>query len=291
MSVRTPKWRAWIRPVVIGSLTLCLVAAVWAELAITPESRCRFNHIQQQRPSRLYDFRTREYSPGEESPRHVVSWRSGAHVLEISGASHQYPWTMQAGGTATVIVTRTAPGGSRLQCQKTSPNERVHAILEGPAVVSPVDLVEIGAHSFFHLVAYEPGTYRLHIESVFGCSDVNNSTIVPVIGSPFNVRVAGPPSRFPAAKCSDYRYRHGRWLECHNTPLPCMRSGWVWVPSDCYTHPYSADEIINAPPTWIVFAGSSVERGSFWSLVDHVLGSRAANLTVSEHWVCWGWSK
>ena len=46
---------------------------------------------------------------------------------------------------------------------------------------------------------------------------------------------------------------------------------------------YNADALPNLP-LWIVWAGSSVIRGSFFSLVDIAAQERADNLTTSDYW-------
>lgn len=311
-----------VRAVLI-CLTLMLLARTTLRFSyrklIKGRNTCRSpTREANQRPLSVpYDFRSRPYSPNDTAAAVVgygIRWHPGKHVTEEEDAQEEEQqqesaggslWTMQARGKATVVVVAPSGGspGQTQQQQQQRPllecpgglvDERIHVILEGPAaVVAPTNLVEsAGTRSFFfHLTVYDPGTYNLHVEVISSCVKSNNSTMSPAAGSPFRVLVTGAAaSRFPSKPCADYRYRHGRWLECHNTPLPCMRTGWVWVASDCYSYLYSPEEIVNAPPTWIVFAGSSVQRGSFLSLIDHILGPEAgANLTVSEFWKCWGW--
>ena len=38
---------------------------------------------------------------------------------------------------------------------------------------------------------------------------------------------------------------------------------------------------------WIVFMGTSVQRGNFQTAIDYIIGSRAANLVRGKYWKCW----
>jgi hypothetical protein len=97
-----------------------------------------------------------------------------------------------------------------------------------------------------------PGLYRVHIKSVRRPSRTDHSYRA-VRGSPFTLLVrpadsdhltaeeilaampvpespAGPLPvigrvRYPPAPCREARWRPGRWLRCHHTPEPCVRSG------------------------------------------------------------------
>lgn len=238
-----------------------------------------------------YDFRSRAYSDVSELDYHII-WPGVSKITHERAAE---TFRMRVDKKVTLIVTRGPTTGNHTL--PTCPHgehvvEKIYAVLEGPAVVAPTGITETSdGQSIVSLIAYDPGVYLLHIEAIFSCSSANNNTIHRIRGSPFSVDVHGTAS-FPRKRCVDYRFRHGRWLECKQTPLLCARTGWVWVPRDCYSHVFSADEVINHDRhTWVVFAGTSVERGSFFSLVDHLLGDRASNLTQSDFWKCWGWSK
>jgi hypothetical protein len=62
------------------------------------------------------------------------------------------------------------------------------------------------------------------------------------------------------------------------------------VPEECHFHVFLPDELYQVPaPLWIVFAGTSVQRGTFLSAVDILLRDRGANLTTFRVSSCWGW--
>jgi hypothetical protein len=323
------------------ALSLCVICSVAAlglvRLSMTAAPIRAFRSEQQQHPipaaaaSRTniptYDFRSRAYTDERVELDYRVEW-----LGDVDGGDGAATWVLPVNTPASLRVTlnpnnaasaspsndsssKTTP--APLTCQKGATHaERIHIVLEGPAVLSPRAVIEDGdddddndgtttrstttttktttSASVFEVVAYEPGIYNVHVESIEGCGLGNNrnTTIHRVRGSPFQLRVQGKQAEFPRRRCPDYRYRHGRWLECQSTPLACTRTGWVWVPDECYSHVYTPEEILNQErPTWIVLAGSSVERGSFFSLVDHVLGRRAANVSDSDFWKCWGWSE
>ena len=61
---------------------------------------------------------------------------------------------------------------------------------------------------------------------------------------------------------------------------------------ECHLRIFTPDELDRLPrPLWIVFAGTSVQRGTFLSAADTLLqpGGRNANLTNDRVWRCWGW--
>ena len=66
--------------------------------------------------------------------------------------------------------------------------------------------------------------------------------------------------------------------------------GYVWEPDDCHVHYFNPVQLPRlSEKVWIVVTGSSVQRGTFFALLDAILKDKASNLTNSEFWKCWGW--
>jgi hypothetical protein len=288
-------------------VTFCLIISIVAiRLVGLSQSALKYGAIQPLSRTLAYDFRSRTYTDEDVEVDHDVEWLGPIQSVSAEqGAADQGQgmWIMPTRSVSGIRIvlreslTRNISASSvatPLSCrQGATPTERVHIVLEGPAVLAPKYVHDVNeTSSVFEIIAYEPGIYNVHVEAIRGCGIGNdrNNTIHRVRGSPFRLEVHGRAD-FPRRRCADYRYRHGRWLECHSTPLQCIRTGWVWVADDCYSHVYTSHEIINEKPTWIVLAGTSIERGSFFSLADHLLGPNAANISKSDFWKCWGWSK
>lgn len=256
----------------------------------------------------LYDFRSRNYTYDPSRP-YRVEWMGVLDESTDQLAALASPWQMQERQVATIRITRLWRNMSvsdMSKCSDSGLSDDIHVVLEGPAILAPLRVErESETVVLATITAYDVGNYNVHVEAAFRCQNntMGAKEFRRLLERPAQLRVTEASnglqrlrrrrhkSGFPKTKCTDYRWRHGRWMECHNTPLLCVRTGWVWVPNDCYLPILSREEIVHDhDPTWIVFAGSSIERGSFLSLVDYVLGgSRAANLTESDFWKCWGW--
>ncbi len=158
----------------------------------------------------------------------------------------------------------------------------------------------------------DPGLYQVHVQSVYrvnrtvhqfravqgspftllvrpkGLEHLNDSLVIDIL--PISKTLQIGSIVYPKALCIDAHRRYGRWVRCHDTPEPCVRTGWIWVPDACHYKIFRAEEVRNSPRAiWLVFAGSSVQRGSFLSFVDFVLQGKGRNLTKSQFWKCWGW--
>lgn len=140
--------------------------------------------------------------------------------------------------------------------------------------------------------APKSGEYHIFIDLI----DLNNSThpIVRVAGSPFlfHATQQSLPARAMVTSvkvpCTDgaLGWNEGFWQRSQSH----TKSGWKWQPNNCdmqYRDPKQLLKIQD--PIWIVFTGSSVQRGTFFTLLDSILGTKAENLTKSDFWKCWGW--
>ena len=120
----------------------------------------------------------------------------------------------------------------------------------------------------------------------------------PLTGSPFTLLVrpasggqGGSPCdavAWPAKQCTSIE-PHGRYVPCDPARTSaCLASGWAWVPQNCHYKMYSAAEVAAVPrPVWILYLGSSVMRGMFYSTLDMMLGPQAANLSGAGWFKCW----
>ena len=194
-----------------------------------------------------------------------------------------------------------------------SSTESVRALFYGISVFAPWEWVVDGTGVWVAKYRIsDPGLYHVHVQSVYRVNKTVHQ-FRAIQGSPFRllVRPIGtehlsesqildmlPLSQslqigsivYPEVLCNDAHWRRGRWVRCHDTPEPCVRTGWIWVPESCYYKIFRPEEVRKSPRSlWVVFAGSSVQRGSFFSFVDFVLQSKGRNLTRSQFWKCWGW--
>jgi hypothetical protein len=276
------------------TLTISIIAAGFASQMQfdNPFTRARTSSAVVHKASDVgrYDrFQDRSFAYDNTS-NYDVEWtgKFAGHSLENA------EWALQTGELALLKVTRRSQAPIMADCDGDI-SDSLHVLLDGPATLGPLNLSASGNQFAATITAYDVGMYRVHIEVIFRCSRPGASpanTIKTITERPAVLHVAkGPGAGFPRQLCRDYRWRHGRWMECSHTPLPCVRTRWIWVPDSCHYQVILPDQMINGDPMWIAFAGSSVERGSFLSLVDYVLGDRAKNLTSSDFWKCWGWSK
>ena len=183
--------------------------------------------------------------------------------------------------------------------------EDIYVTLTGPSHFS-ADVVYVGQGRY--LATYEPldaGKYELRVE-IFRRSlpkqlNYEYDYWQPLGASPYTILVhpvesSGGADTVPSkilvhpGECHDVDERIGRWVRCQDIGEPCIRSGWIWLPRDCHYRHFSREDLVQIPePTWIVFVGTSVQRGTFLAGVDYILGERAANLSTSTMWKCWGY--
>jgi hypothetical protein len=184
-----------------------------------------------------------------------------------------------------------------------STNESLSVWLEGPARLA-VDVVYAGEGRFVcSYTPYDAGDYTLYVDIYqrdepykpypywrpLGRIEGYNVTVPRQDGSLAGVSRLQEIS-FPSHRCTgEEDMTEGRWVRCEDTPLACVRYGWIWLPRTCYFHIYTAEELA-AQDLWIAVAGTSVWRGIFFAGLDHLLGERAANLSAptSRFWKCWG---
>lgn len=177
----------------------------------------------------------------------------------------------------------------------------LYVVFEGPAIFTPRNVTRNETTAEVEFFAADSGHYDVHLEvqrylNVSG--PTGTSTFGRIAGSPFpltvlesaagSVEALAPTLHIPKMACPDMGWRTGRWVACHEWETGCMRGGWVWVPHSCHFNTYSAAQLLEVQePLWIVLAGTSVQRGTFFSFVDMILQDRAVNLTESSFWKCW----
>ena len=194
-----------------------------------------------------------------------------------------------------------------------SPSESVRVLFYGISVFAPREWVvdRKGVWVAKYKIS-DPGLYQVHVQSVYrvnrtvhqfraiqgspfkllvrptGLDHLNESQVLEMLQLSKTLHIGSIV--YPKAHCIDAHWRPGRWVRCHDTPEPCVRTGWIWVPDTCHYTIFRPEEVRKSPrPLWVVLAGSSVQRGSFFSFVDFVLQGKGRNLTKSQFWKCWGW--
>lgn len=153
-----------------------------------------------------------------------------------------------------------------------------------------------------------PGTYKVYIEDVDLDKPRTLDNVRPINGSPFELTISGPPLLDPDSlpTCGtegdegtpeDF-WRKGTWISSNiaSAAHGVMRDGWVFQPKNCVYDTFSVEELMmmaDAPePTWVLVAGTSVQRGIFLSLVDMVLQKgQKDEFKESAFQKCWGWSE
>ncbi|BGP11388.1 hypothetical protein JCM10049v2_007293 [Rhodotorula toruloides] len=180
--------------------------------------------------------------------------------------------------------------------------EDIAVWLEGPArFAADVSYAQKGRY-VVRYTALDAGDYRLRVDAFRRTQtgkpyaywlplglDTYNLTVLRQDGS----RLRGDGRQelaLPKERCrGDEVGSRGRWVRCEDTPLPCTRYGWIWVPRDCIFHIYTPDELAKQD-LWIALVGTSVWRGIFFAGVDHLFGPLAANLSAPtpKFWKCWG---
>eukprot|EP00667_Euglena_gracilis_P006945 EG_transcript_7011 len=178
--------------------------------------------------------------------------------------------------------------------------------------VNTVDGKMVGSY----IVDY-PGEYELHVEefwwSQHQTDDPNlhrcgNDRYAVLPGSPFRLNVTGEPANAITApqrlpRCISQKgwlFGHG-WLDgawvsarlaSHRDNV--LRYGWVYQPRYCSFDVFSHQHLqaaAQAAPKWLVFLGTSIQRGIFLTLVDLLLNSaQKAGVYDSITFKCWGWA-
>jgi len=98
----------------------------------------------------------------------------------------------------------------------------------------------------------------------------------------------------PTKICTTVDQPTGRWIKCSAAGISasnCLRDGWVFVPDKCHhdvSHPSSILKRARkarpdiTKPLWIVFLGSSIERGTVHAMVD-IIGGVQFDTDKSKH--------
>lgn len=153
-----------------------------------------------------------------------------------------------------------------------------------------------------------PGTYNMYIEDVrFVKGGSQFSKVQPIRGSPFTLTISGnrtidinalpicdseqdaPPSSFSSF------WRTGTWISSTLAKHGVGRTGWVFQPKHCSYNTFSFEDLMMLAaleePTWLLFVGTSVQRGVFLAIVDMLLSKgQKDNFPSSALQKCWGWS-
>ena len=219
-----------------------------------------------------------------------------AEAVECSFGS-RYVFVTQCHASFRAFIF-ASPHTSRLLSSLSLQSINNDVVLSAPALC-----VHSGDDLLARAQIQDPGMYRIHVVgydlSILEAGAHGTvATILPVRNSPWYflvkpdaVAIPSPtsaplvfnlPSRF--CEFSDLEASgEGRWIKCVAAGIPpsrCLSDGWIYVPHEC-RHRITptvdalehAKEIVDkrgGKPLWIVFTGTSVDRGTFHALVDHI---------------------
>lgn len=175
--------------------------------------------------------------------------------------------------------------------------DELYVWFQGPSIFTPTNITRNATTAVVEYVAADSGKFEVHVEILrVDRNDVHKNTVFKASASPLALTVFPTAYQqrvysrvnFPIRPCPDAAWRIGRWIYCGEQDA-CPRRGWAWVPHECFIQHVDLTMLgALSTPLWIVLAGSSVQRGTFFALVDTILGERAKNLTESSYWKCWG---
>ena len=230
-------------------------------------------------------FQTRTYF-NDEQAHHVVA---GLVSQYTAGApSHFFIDLFSGIGTNASAPRRAALVDA----------ENLHVLFIGRAIFA-ADIEHVGDGRYkVTFNAHDPGLYRVHVSTYQHRDDPEHkqgSSVHwhKVEGSPFRIRVSQSSGTVVTQRqkplCTDVD-TVGRYVACQSLRSDtCLHEGWMWQPVACRYKVATLDSLHHAHPFWITFAGSSVTRGLFYSLVDQLQPKAVSNLTSSSAtYKCWG---
>ena len=201
------------------SLRRCTSTTVWAVLACA--SLC--TSLAQVDPARGLDFRRRRYASAD-SVNHVVVFPNQPDPAARG------PPPLHVGDKYNFTVTVNKDAFFVEGCLGNA-YEEIYVLLEGPAVLSPLNTHNNSGVVTVEYTAYDAGAYNVHVESIQGCNYRDASENITrwrrhmrkVQGSPFALQVTSPNSNvaatnqaplatYPTSHCTRFPWRHGRWL-------------------------------------------------------------------------------
>ena len=185
---------------------------------------------------------------------------------------------------------------------------RVHVTFIGPSLFAATNVRRSGPHAYeVEYVAPDVGHFQVHVDLYQRHSVPNKARSfhwAPLQGSPFSLNVlpklvavdTAPELTHTETTCEitwpqtvcDDAVLPGRYVPCdpHATDV-CLPGGWTWLPFECHHAMHNAMGLRQQGPVWVLFLGSSILRGVFYSAVDILLGNNAQNLTGAGWFKCW----